>query len=56
MSEITSSQAPVRPIGSLFPLVLGGIVMLVVSVSIEISVGAVQIPTGTVWGVLMGKH
>ena len=55
MSEITSSRAPVRPIGSLVPLVLGGMVMLVVSLSIAISVGAVQISTGTVWGVLLGK-
>ena len=29
--------------------------MLVVSLSLEISVGAVQISTGTVWGVLIGK-
>ena len=55
MSEITSSRAPVRPIGSLVPLVLGGMVMLVFSLSIAISVGAVQISTGTVWGVLLGK-
>ena len=55
MSEITSSRAPVRPIGSLVPLVLGGMVMLVVSLSIAISVGAVQISTGTVWGVLLSK-
>ena len=55
MSEITSSRPPVRPIGSLVPLVLGGMVMLVVSLSIAISVGAVQISTGTVWGVLLGK-
>ena len=55
MSEITSSRAPVRPIGSLVPLVLGGMVMLVVSLSIAVSVGAVQISTGTVWGVLLSK-
>ena len=55
MNEITSFRTPVRPIGSLVPLFLGGIVMLVVSVSLKISVGAVQIPTGTVWGVLIGK-
>lgn len=55
MSEITSSRAPVRPTQSLVPLVLGGMVMLVVSLSIAISVGAVQISTGTVWGVLLSK-
>lgn len=55
MSEITSSRAPVRPIQSLVPLVLGSMVMLVVSLSIAISVGAVQISTGTVWGVLLSK-
>ena len=55
MSEITSSRVPVRPIQSLVPLVLGSMVMLVVSLSIAISVGAVQISTGTVWGVLLGK-
>ena len=55
MSEITSSRVPVRPIQSLVPLVLGSMVMLVFSLSIAISVGAVQISTGTVWGVLLGK-
>ena len=55
MSEITSSRAPVRPTQSLVPLVLGSMVMLVVSLSIAISVGAVQISTGTVWGVLLSK-
>ena len=55
MSEITSSRVPVRSIQSLVPLVLGSMVMLVFSLSIAISVGAVQISTGTVWGVLLSK-
>ena len=36
-------------------LALIGFALLVVSLSIAISVGAVAVPTGTVWGVLTNK-
>ena len=36
-------------------LALIGFALLVVSLSIAISVGAVAVPTGTVWGVLANK-
>ncbi|MEM9812958.1 MAG: iron ABC transporter permease, partial [Pseudomonadota bacterium] len=42
-------------LGSNLALALGGAVALVVSLSIAISVGAVPVPTGTVWGVLLNK-
>jgi len=35
--------------------VFGGVVVLLVSLSFAISVGAVQIPLGTVWGVFLNK-
>ena len=39
----------------IYTLVFGGIVALLVSLSFAISVGAVQIPLGTVWGVFLNK-
>lgn len=36
-------------------LAIGGVAALLVSLSIAISVGAVSVPTGTVWGVLANK-
>lgn len=35
--------------------ILGGVAMLLVSLSVAISVGAVQVPLGTVWGVFLNK-
>ncbi|MEM9431900.1 MAG: iron ABC transporter permease [Pseudomonadota bacterium] len=42
-------------LGPNLALALGGAAALVVSLSIAISVGAVPVPTGTVWGVLLNK-
>ena len=36
-------------------LLLGGLIVLLVSMSIAVSVGAVAVPAGTVWGVLANK-
>ena len=36
-------------------LLLGGLIVLLVSLSIAVSVGAVAVPAGTVWGVLANK-
>ncbi len=36
-------------------LALTGFAILIISLSIAISVGAVAVPTGTVWGVLTNK-
>lgn len=36
-------------------LALGGLAVLLISLSVAVSVGAVTIPTGTVWGVLVNK-
>lgn len=55
MSETTGTQALTRRSGGLPPLVLGGVATLVVSLSIAVSVGAVPVSTGTVWGVVLNK-
>ena len=55
MSEITGSQSSSNRGRGIIPLVLGGVAILVVSLSIAISVGAVPVSTSTVWGVLIGK-
>ena len=39
----------------LFPLALSGTALVIASLSIAISVGAVSLPTSTVWGVLVNK-
>ncbi|GFE50340.1 ABC transporter permease [Roseobacter cerasinus] len=36
-------------------VLLGGLVLLLVSLSLAISVGAVQVPLGTVWGIFLDK-
>lgn len=55
MSEITSPVRPALRSGRGLLFVLGGMLALVVSLSIAISVGAVPVLTGTVWGVLLNK-
>ena len=55
MSEITGPQSSSNRSRGVIPLVLGGVAILVVSLSIAISVGAVPVSTSTVWGVLIGK-
>ena len=37
------------------PLIFISVIILIISLSIAISVGAVQISTGTVWGVIINK-
>lgn len=53
MHETANAKAG-RPNASL-AFGLGGLVLLVVSLSVAISVGAVQVPLGTVWGVFLDK-
>ena len=55
MSEITGPQSSSNRSRGVIPLVLGGVAILVVSLSIAISVGAVPVSTSMVWGVLIGK-
>ena len=55
MSEITGSQSSSNRGRGIIPLVIGGVAILVVSLSVAISVGAVPVSTSTVWGVLIGK-
>ena len=54
--EEPAAGAPARTTGRRrLLLVAGGVAALLVSLSIAVSVGAVPIPTGTVWGVLANK-
>lgn len=55
MSEVTGSQAPTRRVRGTAPLVLGGVASLLISLSVAVSVGAVPVSAGTVWGVLFNK-
>ncbi len=55
MSEATGTQALNRRFGGTIPLLLAGVASLLISLSIAISVGAVPVPMGTVWGVLLNK-
>lgn len=55
MSETTARTRTARRPGLSFGLVLGGLGALVVSLSLAVSVGAVSVPLGTVWGVLINK-
>lgn len=54
MSEI-SAQERRFAVGTRTLLSLGGTAILLISLSIAVSVGAVAVPTGTVWGVLANK-
>ncbi|MEL6682035.1 MAG: iron ABC transporter permease [Pseudomonadota bacterium] len=45
----------VRRLGGPYTLLIGGVSLLLVSLSFAISVGAVPIPLGTVWGVFLNK-
>ena len=53
MSEITSTQRTIRHLSGLTAFLLGGTVLLLISLSFAISVGAVPVPLGTVWGVFL---
>ena len=55
MSETAATAKPGSRTAPRYALALGGVVALVVSLSIAISVGAVPVPTDTVWGVLLNK-
>jgi len=56
MSETTGLRNPrVRAMGGTAAFVIAGAAVLLVSLSLAISVGAVQVPAGTVWGVLVNK-
>lgn len=55
MSEITSTHRRVRHPSGMIAFLFGGMVLLVVSLSLAISVGAVPVPLGTVWGVILNK-
>ena len=47
---------PYRPkVGARAIVALGGVFVLLISLSIAVSVGAVQVPAATVWGVLANK-
>ena len=55
MSEPASNQPANRRSGGHAALILVGIVVLLVSLSFAISVGAVPVPLGTVWSVFLNK-
>ncbi|MEL6204015.1 MAG: iron ABC transporter permease [Pseudomonadota bacterium] len=58
MSETALPQTHARAVrrpGRMALVYLGGAVALLVSLSIAVSVGAVHVPTATVWGVLLAK-
>lgn len=55
MSETTISRSGPRSWGGLRAFAIGGFAALVVSLSFAISVGAVQVPLTTVWGVFLNK-
>lgn len=55
MQETTASRAPARRIGGRQARLLGSGAVLVASLSLAISLGAVPIPLATVWGVILNK-
>jgi len=55
MSETTSALARPFRVGRTAAFFLGGVGLLLVSLSIAVSVGAVSVPASTVWGVLANK-
>ncbi|MEO0990958.1 MAG: iron ABC transporter permease [Pseudomonadota bacterium] len=55
MSETTGPPVGKTVLGARAFFVVGGCAVLLVSLSVAISVGAVHIPLGTVWGVFLNK-
>ncbi len=55
MSETKITPPPVRRSRGTLAFTLGGLAVLLVSLSFAISVGAVQIPLSTVWGIFLNK-
>ncbi|TLP59427.1 iron ABC transporter permease [Parasedimentitalea maritima] len=47
-----SSRSPDRRLG---PVIIGGFLILLMSVSVAVSVGAISVPITTVWGVITNK-
>ena len=55
MSETTSTSPTIRRRIGVTSYLLGGMALLLVSLSFAVSVGAVPVPVGTVWGILLNK-
>ncbi|MEL7282030.1 MAG: iron chelate uptake ABC transporter family permease subunit, partial [Pseudomonadota bacterium] len=54
MSDAAAQTTPTKLV-NMSVLAVGGLVALLTSLSIAVSVGAVSVPAGTVWGVLANK-
>ncbi|MEL6931578.1 MAG: iron ABC transporter permease [Pseudomonadota bacterium] len=55
MSETTSTTPSIRRSLGVSSYLWGGLALLLVSLSFAVSVGAVPVPLGTVWGILLNK-
>lgn len=55
MGETTNSRTSIRRFGGTPTFALSGVMLLMVSLSFAISVGAVQVPLSTVWSVFLNK-
>lgn len=55
MSEAASTHPQARRRVGVSSFLLGGVALLLVSLSFAVSVGAVPVPLGTVWGILVNK-
>ncbi len=55
MSETTSAHPTTRRRVGVSSFLLGGVALLLVSMSFAVSVGAVPVPLGTVWSILLNK-
>lgn len=55
MSKTTSTAPSIRRSLGVSSYLLGGLALLLVSLSFAVSVGAVPVPLGTVWGILLNK-
>ena len=55
MSEATQASTATRRLSTTTTFLFGGLVVLLASLSIAISVGAVPVPLSTVWGVFLNK-
>ena len=55
MSEATQASTATRRLSTTTVFMVGGLVVLMASLSIAISVGAVPVPLSTVWGVFLNK-
>ncbi|GGH19611.1 iron complex transport system permease protein [Cribrihabitans marinus] len=55
MAETRSAKAIIHRFSGMPAFLLGGMVLLLVSLSFAISVGAVPVPLNTVWGVILNR-